>query len=91
LTNNIIYASIESIEALYIVENSYKINNIYMAYHRRFEKKFSQEPDKYVEVFSEFDFEYMYDGCDFFCPNCSRILECMTYSEIKSGWESFYM
>ena len=62
-----------------------------MAYHRRFEKSCPQEPDKFVEVFSEFDFEAMYDGCDFFCPNCTRILECMTYSEIKNGLETFYM
>lgn len=62
-----------------------------MAYYCRPEQDFPQEPDQFAGVFSEFDYEQLDDDCDYFCPDCRRMLECVTYSEIKSGWESFYM
>ena len=49
------------------------------------------EPDKYRDIFSEFDFAGNDGGCDFFCPGCRRITECLTYEEVKEGWDSFYL
>lgn len=65
-----------------------------MAYHRplkRTDCEHQSAPEKYNEIFSEFDFLSVDDNCDFFCPGCRRIMECMAYEEVKDGWESFYM
>jgi hypothetical protein len=65
-----------------------------MGYHRPSEESEStlqSATDKYIEIFSEFDFLSVDNSCDFFCPGCSRIMECVAYEEVKDGWESFYM
>lgn len=31
------------------------------------------------------------DGCDGFCPECSRMIRCDAYNELKDEWDSFYM
>ena len=65
-----------------------------MAYHRPSEDSDSTlhpARDQYIDIFSEFDFLSVDNSCDFFCPGCSRIMECMDYEEVKDGWESFYM
>jgi hypothetical protein len=65
-----------------------------MGYHRpsgESESTLQSATDKYIDIFSEFDFLSVDDSCDFFCPGCSRIMECVAYEEVKDGWESFYM
>ena len=65
-----------------------------MAYYRPSEESEStlQPPtDQYIDIFSEFDFLSVDNSCDFFCPGCRRIMECMDYEGVKDGWESFYM
>lgn len=65
-----------------------------MAYHRPSERSGSAQSsasDSHTDIFSEFDFMSADDGCDFFCPGCRRIMECVTYEEVKDGWKMFYM
>lgn len=65
-----------------------------MAYHRPSQEGGSAcDPahDEYFDIFSEFDFSTVDMHCDFFCPECRRMMDCMTYKEVKDGWESFYM
>ncbi|KPK01506.1 MAG: hypothetical protein AMK71_05285 [Nitrospira bacterium SG8_35_4] len=65
-----------------------------MAYHRpsrESESTLQPETDQYIDIFSEFDFLSVDNSCDFFCPGCRRIMECMTYEEVKDGWDLFYM
>jgi len=65
-----------------------------MAYHRPLDRSNSDgrtAPDKYIDIFSEFDFSGSDDVCDFFCRGCRRITECTTYEEVKEGWDSFYL
>jgi hypothetical protein len=62
-----------------------------MAYHRDSGGKFEPGCEQFLEIFSDFDFENIDDGCNFFCPECRDILKCRTYEEIKDEWETFYM
>lgn len=65
-----------------------------MAYYMDLTGKFRQnadDPDKFLDVFAEFDFMRIDDDCNFFCPECRNILQCEAYREIKDEWESFYM
>ncbi len=62
-----------------------------MAYYREEADKYKEEHDKFLDIFAEFDFMCMNDGCNFFCPECRNILKCEAYKETKEAWESFYM
>jgi hypothetical protein len=65
-----------------------------MAYYRDKTGKFRQlsdNPNKYIDVFGEFDFICDDDECNFFCPDCRNMMKCEAYEEIKDEWESFYM
>lgn len=61
---------------------------------------------KYTGIFSEFSlcpqqplrsaampFSGCYDDddCNGFCPECSEIIRCEAYEELKEEWDSFYM
>lgn len=62
-----------------------------MAFYRLSGNKFYKEAESLTEIFSEFDFEESADDCDFFCPECRNMLNCVTYKEIKTEWDSIYM
>jgi len=31
------------------------------------------------------------DDCNGFCPECSQMIRCEAYEELKDEWDSFYM
>ncbi len=62
-----------------------------MAYYKYNPGQLKEEVDKYQNVFEEFDFGYIEQGCDFFCPECRDIMKCEAFSEVKEAWELFYM
>ena len=62
-----------------------------MAYHRLWHDTSTDNTQEYLDIFSEYDFERADDCCDFFCPDCKKMPECVAYEEIKGGWDSFYM
>jgi hypothetical protein len=62
-----------------------------MAYYRDPDGKFGPENDLFLDIFLEFDFICMYDGCNYFCPECRNMLKCEAYQETKEAWETFYM
>ncbi len=62
-----------------------------MAYYRANLTEFGKQTDPFLDVFSEFDFGCVEEGCNFFCPECKQIHDCKAYKEIKEVWRSFYM
>lgn len=62
-----------------------------MAYYRVTSDNSQQLNDRYLDVFSDFDFKDIEITCDFFCPECRQLSSCETYTEIKGEWEFLYM
>ncbi|HDH05564.1 MAG TPA: hypothetical protein ENH01_07620 [Nitrospirae bacterium] len=65
-----------------------------MAYYKDLAGKFrqiSQDPDKFLDVFAEFDFVRDEGECNFFCPECRNMLKCGDYNEFEDDWEWFYI
>jgi len=62
-----------------------------VAYYRVTSDDSQQPQEKFLDVFSDFDFTDIDITCDFFCPECRKLSSCETYSEIKSEWEFLYM
>jgi hypothetical protein len=62
-----------------------------MAYHRISGDNSEQQPDSYLDVFSDFDFSYMDSDCDYFCPECKRSANCEIYVDVRKEWEFLYM
>ena len=62
-----------------------------MAYYRAKLTGFDKKTDPFLDVFAEFDFGCVDDGCNFFCPECRQIHDCKAYKEIQEVWRSFYM
>ncbi len=61
-----------------------------MAYYRDLFRGSDLEPDRFKDVFAEFDFTCIDEECNFFCPECRNMLKCSAYIEFKDEWESFY-
>ncbi len=61
-----------------------------MAYYRDSAGKFDCDSEQFLDIFAEFDFTDIEDGCDGFCPECELISKCENYQEIKDEWDSFY-
>ena len=62
-----------------------------MAYYRAKVTGFEKQADPFLDIFAEFDFGSVDDGCNFFCPECRQIQDCKAYKEIQEVWRSFYM
>jgi hypothetical protein len=62
-----------------------------VAYYKVTSDDSQQLPDKFLDVFSDFDFTDIDISCDFFCPECRKLSSCETYSEIKNEWDFLYM
>lgn len=62
-----------------------------MAYYRARVNGWGNTYDPFLDIFSEFDFGCVEEGCNFFCPECREIQSCQAYQEIQEVWRSFYM
>ena len=62
-----------------------------MAYYRVTDDNSQQPQDRFLDVFSDFDFSYIDDACNYFCPECRKSTSCEIYVDIKNEWDFLYM
>lgn len=70
-------------------ENRYKdaLKKYYKNIIRQFDA-YSIDPDDFNRIFTELWFTHVEEGCEGFCLECEKILECETYKEFKGDWDS---